>query len=548
MRDDWDRWCLILAGICVSSLHIKQFYYSHDTLKWFAFDALISAFILFNWKKNITLRVTPLMCLLFSLLAYMLISLFWAPNKMMGVEFIYRFFLVLTAGYLLHLNKDKHSLLKLMLDVVVYSACVFCVQFFVERYVLELPYNVGSYSPIGFMNNSGQVFNIWIPALVLYAFLNRSNYYKVALAVGLLLCVVSILMEAATRGTIIGLALGEISVFLIMLVQNRKRALYFLSITLLLSSGLIIYQAFDALQNGRLSNKIAAFEQGVSASTGRRFDMFSNTAEMALDNPIGVGINNFEYIHPKYGKPGTAESSPYVNEHTVLRTPHNIILKLYSELGLLGGSLFLVFLAWIYISALINAIKGSLVDKWLLVAVTATLFHSMVSAVFLTPASLLFSFLLFSLVFSRTKALFSVESIMQVKLHNRLKWTWLLVPILSSTLMVSEFYSFHGRMQFDSSLLAKAIRFNPYNDRAWYAMSHVKYRRERNIRESLDAIDQFLKINPYHIAGLYIQSERRFQLGEKRLAMEGVDTLLGFYPSYDKAQRLKSAIERSIAK
>jgi O-antigen ligase len=61
---------------------------------------------------------------------------------------------------------------------------------------------------------------------------------------------------------------------------------------------------------------------------------------MTIDNPIGVGINNFEYFHPKYAKPGTAAASTMVNEHSILRTPHNLILKLYSELGYFGGSIF----------------------------------------------------------------------------------------------------------------------------------------------------------------------------------------------------------------
>lgn len=545
-KKDWSRWLLILAGVCVSSLHIKQFYYSHDTLKWFTFDVLLSLFVIINWPKKMLFKLTPLFILIMAIAAYMVLSLIWAPNKMMGVEFVYRFLLVATTGYVLLENINKYHLLPLLLDIVVISAFVFCVQFIVERHILELPYNVGSYSPIGFMNNSGQVFNIWIPALVLFTFLNRNNYFKVTLAVGLLLCVVSILMEAATRGTIIGLALGELVVFSIMLVQNRKRALYFLSITLLLSSGLIIYQTFDALKNGKLSSKIAAFEQGISASTGRRIDMFQNTAEMALDNPLGVGVNNFEYIHPKYAKPGTEKASPHVNEHTILRTPHNIILKMYSELGWVGGTLFLLLLGWIFCCSVYNAIKGSLVDKWLLVAVTAVLFHSMVSAVFLTPASLFFSFILFTLVISRTQVLRELRPVETIKIPRAVRFSWVLVPVLSCAVMVSEFYAYHGRIQFDGALLNRAIQLNPYNDRAWYTLSHVKYRRERNLRESLGAIDHFLQINPYHLAGLYIQSERRFQVGDKRQAMESVELLLGIYPSYKKAQRLRNTIQRSI--
>ena len=536
----------IISAILIATLHVNQFYYSYDAVKWFVFDVCLSLFIFCNWPKNNEFRISYLGCLFIVLAALMLVSLFYAPNLAMSLEFIFRFILVFISGYILITLYPKRAVLGLLLNAAVLSAFFFSVLFIFERYVLELPYSVGSFSPLGFKNNAAQVFNIWVPCLVLYVFLNRHCYWRAVGVTAILVFIISVMMEAGTRGGVVGLIIGELIVFCIMLFQNPKRAIYFLSITLLLSSGMMLYKFSDDLRGGNLSERLIIMEGNISSSTDARWLMFYNTWEMALDNPQGVGINNFEYVHPKYGKPGTNLSSPYINEHQILRTPHNIVLKLYSELGLVGGSFFLILLGYFLFSSLFNAIKGSLIDKWLLVGVVATLFHSLVSAVFLTPASLFFSFLLFTVTQSRFIDIHQFKFKLDIRFNLLAKWSALSIPVLSACLLMSSFYSYHGSMQFSARLLNKALVFNPHNERALFTLSHVHYRRHKNSQSSLDVIDRFLSINPYHLAGVYIQSERQFQLGETRLARESIENLLDIYPSFQKALRLKQAIDLKL--
>ena len=540
------KWLLILAAVLISTVHLKQFYYSYDTIKWLIFDVILSTLVIINWPKKQNFLISYFGLLFLTLIAYMLFSLSHAPNIMMGIEFIMRFFLVFVLGHMLVKRYSKRELLEWTLLSVVISALFFSIQFVLERHLFVYSYNVGSFSPFGFKNNAGQVFNIWVPCLVLFIFLNRQSLWKAALGAILLLFVVSLLMEAGTRGPAVGLVLGELLVFSIMLFQNPKRAVYFLSVTLLLGSGMLLYKFSDALQGGNLSGRLASMENNIAASSGQRIQLFQNTWEMTLDNPIGVGINNFEYIHPKYGNPGTPEFSPYINERQVLRTPHNIVLKLYSEIGLIGGTLFLIMLGYLLLSAFYNAIKGTLIDKWLLVAVVATLFHSMVSAVFLTPGSLLFSFLLFALVQSRFLTAYKPSFQLQINFYLMARWSILTIPLLSGCIIISAFFAYHGRLQFDDKLLLKALAFNPHNDRALYTLSHVYYRRDRDVQASLETINSFISINPYHLAGLYIQCERQFQLHEIRHAKDGIDNLLDIYPTYSKARRLQQTIDLKL--
>lgn len=541
-----NKYLFIVSAILIATLHVSQFYYSYDSVKWFVFDVCLSLFVFSKWPENNEFRISYLGCLFLILTTLMLSSLFYAPNLMMGVEFLFRFCLVFISGCILITLYSKRSLLNLLINSSILSALAFSVLFVFERYVLELPYNVGSFSPLGFKNNAAQAFDIWVPCLVLYVFINRNYIWRTAGTVAILVFIISVMMEAGTRGGVVGLIIGELIVFSIMLFKNPKKAFYFLSITLLLSSGMMLYKFSDELKGGNLSERLIVMEGNISSSTDSRWLMFNNTWEMALDNPLGVGINNFEYMHPKYGKPGSSLSSPYINEHQILRTPHNIVLKLFSELGLFGGSLFLMLLGYLLSSALFNAIKGSLIDKWLLVGVIATLFHSLVSAVFLTPASLFFSFMLFTVTQSRFIDIQKFKFKLDIKLNPLVKWSVLSIPVLSVCLLISSFYSYHGSMQFNARLLNKALIFNPYNERALFTLSHVHYRRHRNSQSSLDGIERFLSINPYHLAGLYIQSERQFQLGETRLAKESIENLLGIYPSFQKALRLKQAIDLKL--
>ncbi len=541
-----NKYLFVTSAILIATLHVNQFYYSYDAVKWFAFDICLSFFVFLNWPRNNEVRISYLGGLFLVLTTLMLASLFYAPNLAMGIEFVIRFILVFISGYILIALYSKRAILELLLDATVLSALVFSVLFVFERYVLELPYNVGSFSPLGFKNNAAQVFDAWVPCLVLYIFIHRHQYWRAAGVTAVLVFIIGVMMEAGTRGGVVGLMIGELIVFLIMLFQNPKRAIYFLSITLLLSAGMMLYKFSDELKGGNLSKRLIIMEGNISSSTDARWLMFNNTWEMALDNPLGAGINNFEYLHPKYGKPGTNLSSPYINEHQILRTPHNIVLKLYSELGLVGGSLFLILLCYFLCSTLFNAVKGTLIDKWLLVSVVATLFHSLVSAVFLTPASLFFSFMLFTVIQSRFINAHRFIFNLDIKFNRLTKWTALSIPVLSACLLISSFYSYHGNMQFSARLLNKALLFNPHNERALFTLSHVHYRRHKNSQSSLDVIDRFLSINPYHLAGLYIQSERQFQLGETRLAKESIENLLDIYPSFQKALRLQQAIDLKL--
>lgn len=534
---------VVVAGILVSSLHLNVFYYSHDTPKWFVFDIATSLYVIYSLRTHRELRYGYAGLLSVALVYLMLASLWIASHKIAGLEFTLRFLNAILFSYCVLLNFSRDRLTEVLLETVFWSALTFSLIFVVERYIIKMEYNAGSFSPAGYINNAGALFNLWIPGLVLYIYQNRRHKHRVFWGAASLLVVVAILMEAATRGTIIGLSISELIVFAMMLRQNVKRSLMFLSITTLLLAGVGIYQVSDSLQNGRLSGKITLMQQGLASASSGRLDMFANTVEMVIDNPLGVGINNFEYIHPKYARPGSAHASPFVDENNILRTPHNIVLKLYSELGYLGGTLFSLLLLYILITACINAWVGGYVDKWLFVGVCATLIHTMLSAVLLTPASLFFSCLLFATVNARFIGRRDPKRSFMLRLPVFLKVCYLAIPVLAVVSALSEYYGYQGRINFDDKYLERAILLNPGNDRALLNLSQVRLHRQKNVRGSLEAVNKFLHLYPYHIYGLMLKAERHYQLGEFGNAQSTLQKLLAFYPGYGKAQRLRQLLD-----
>lgn len=535
-----------ILGLLISTIHWDVFYYAYDTPKWFVFDLSLSLFVICNRKYLLLPRVNwfGAVCGAFFLSIFLLS--FKAAHTSMAVEFTYRYFLVISTIYVLNKKYSGEELVNILQIVVLLSAIAFVLVFYFERYYFKRPYNVGSFSTFGFINNVGQVYNIWLPVLIWLVVRNYRSVKYMVILIPLVTASVSILMEASVRGSIFGLFIGEGVVFLIVFLRDIKKAFIFLSTSIALLIGIFSYNFFDSLESGRLSNKLSAMENTISASQSR-LNMFSNTFDMIIDNKLGVGTNNFEYYHPYYGKPEGEGASPYINENQILRTPHNIVLKVYSEQGLIGGTIFLLMLIWVYLKAIRNAYDGDFYDRWLCVACTALFFHSLLSAVFLTPASLFFSILLFSLIIKRSEELRTRKSIIELRIPESLvALSGLLVVSLCVVFTFSDFYAYKGFRGYDTKALKLAVQLNPSNDRAWYTLSHIQYRKYHDVTASLDSIEKFLQRYPYHIAAHQIKSERLYQLGRYEDALRNTQRLLSYYPSYRKAQQLERTIRNKL--
>lgn len=534
---------LCFAGLLISTVHVKNFYYSYDTPKWLIFDlSCIAMVVLFFIKeKLIKIRIGIVGAINGILISLMLFSLIWAPNKTVGLAFIFRFTFAALLIYTLSQKVPKDTLASWACCCISISASGFLIAFIIERYWLKLPFNVGSFSPIGFQNNSGHVFNIWIPVL---AYLTVKNIRRLTGVFYLFLCIglMSILLEAATRGSIVGLLIGEVSIFALLVIKRNRQAIQFLCISGLVVTTIGLTQFSETLKSQRLESKLRS---GFLTSHGQRLQMFNNTWTMTVENPLGVGVNNFQYVHPRYAQPGTTQSSPFVNDKQVLTTPHNFVLKIFSELGFIGGLLIIALYGITFLRGCINAYLGDTLDRWLLVALIATFFHSLVSGVFLNAPSLFFSCLLFALIYSRDTTPYFHQSLSSITIKRHYLLSFGVIFYLSLIDTFSRMHGFVGYRKQDIQRLERAVTLNPGNERAWYNLSRVYHNKYHDKKASLHAIQQFTRLYPYHISGLYIEAQRLYQLGQLRDAMLVVNKLKAFYPGYKKIQKLEAQIKHT---
>lgn len=535
---------LVLVGVVVSTIHFNSFYYRHDVPKWMVFDIGVSVFIFYSVLKgkfdDLNIGVLGLVNIIIILL--MAFSLIWAPNTYVGFEWVVRYILASLLVVCLSNNFSYTEIKLLFLRIMVCSALAFCIVLIFERYIFKISRDVGAYSPLGFQNNAGHVFNVWIPVLS-YLFLINIRKLMSIVYLSILLILIFVLIEAATRGAILGLFIGELIVIFLLLRKDRKMAARFITITTLMMVTLGASQLIEPLKSEKLAAKISRMQSGLSNTT--RLPMFKNTWSMTLDNPIGVGVNNFEYIHPKYAQAGLeGKKSPFVNERQILKTPHNYPLKVFSEIGLVGGILTIFLYVVIFIRGARNALKGDFLDKWLLVSFVAVCFHSLVSGVFLNPASLFFSALLISFILKRAHTPSYKQ--FSIPLKKLILFQVMVVPVLSFMWLSSHLYAYQGNRDFDVDRLKQALLLNPGNERAWFDLSRIQYQKYQDTEGSLQSINRFIALYPFHIKGLYLKAQREIELKKYAEARYTLTRLLKIYPGYKQAKFLKKRLQRNL--
>ena len=494
---NWLTYFTILFAI-TTVIQIDGLYYPFDAPKWLLLDLGLSIYLI-SHLTTLKIHISWFSIIIGIAICLMIGSLFWASNVYAGIEFTLRFILyVLTCACLIQ-NYSSRQLSSLLTQTCFAAALLFCCVYFIDRY-FDVPQKVGSYTPLGFINNAGHVFNIWIPFLLLYAIENRKNTLRLVTCIGILVAISFILMAVATRTTIIALTLSEIIIFFITFYKNKKQAILFLSISSMMITGIVLFKYSEHLSDGRLKAKLMNLQSQLS-SINSRVKIFNNSWDMLQENPFGVGINNFEYIHPKYAKINTKAASPLVSEHSILRTPHNFLVKMFTEIGYLGGIIFLTLFIYFWGIALWIAFIGTLTDKITFIALSASFIHAQTSAVFLTPVSFAFSMLVFSQLRSRVAMLKNSSIKPTMPLPKMFVIIVIIAPMLSIISIFSQYYAYKGHLKLDITYLEKAVTFNPGNDRAWASMSFIQSSILNDNITGLYAIDKFLTLYPEHIGG-----------------------------------------------
>ena len=559
---------LIFVAILLPIVNTEDiFRYRFEDIKFMIYDFFSSIVVIyyFNYKKKF--NISFLFVIIFLFMIAMILSVLQSVNVVASMLYIFRFFnTVIFIVFLYDLLKEKKINLENIGNLILLSSLIFSLYYIYGTEFKNIFHLPTPFSSIGHFNYTGHVLNIWIPILLLNFYIQKNRIIKIT-SLFTMLYLVNLLVLSSSRGSMFGLALSELVVILFLFLN--KRTSYIPIIALSLISIFFIYKTFfpemivDTLNKFKNLEYLVASKDSVEhpkdisvdkeivniplkeskinvASSGR-FNMYRNTVEMILKNPNGVGIDNFEYIHPKYAKVSTINATPLIGLNILLKHPHNIILKYTSEIGIFGGILFIIIIYMIIKMLLFNITNGDIIDIIITISFGATLFQSMFSAVFLTPVSIFFISFLIAMILYRYSVLGSFKIIFEI---SKFKYYYLyfIVIIFLSLFYLSKYYDNQFTTKRNYKYIQKAININPFNETALLKIARYEFYANKNYEQALYYIDDFLKIYPYSMKGLIEKIRLECKLKKYDCALLTIDKYLTIDKNNKKINLLKNKL------
>jgi O-Antigen ligase len=543
----WYLYWTILSCLIVC-LHWSGVYYQHDGPKWWLLDTAFAVYVACKLGTNREFKLTPAGVTCGAFVIWCFLSCAWASNIYAGLEMGLRYCLLAVGLYFLILDMRHNGYRLLAISCVIASCAAFFITLFIERYILKLHFERANYTPLGFINHGGHVYIIWIPILF-WGLFNFKLYGRV-LCGALLLACLWLLADSAIRASIVGLAGACLAIGVISLRKDKPmtyRTLLLLATLILAIGATSLMQPHNTLINEKIT--LATQSTSLNQVSSDRILIYKNTLEMIFDSPLGVGMNNFEYIHPLYGKAGTPHASPFMNESEILRQPHNYYLKIISETGWLGGLLLCVILGFVGFGLLRCQITDNPWFNPYRIAIAATFINALFCATFINPASLWF-FVLLMASFAATHP--APGTILQLKNRGGIGFSGLLLALFllafSSANFVSQHFALQGRIAQDSIKLQRALAIFPGNERAWFDLAMAQFEQDALPQDAIGSLNNFLKLSPYHIGARYKLSQWYCYAREFPRCKSSAEQLLRYYPTFKPAQQLYYQASQEITK
>ena len=313
----------------------------------------ISGFILLKnerkkFIKNFSLLMKDKIFIsLFLLNIIMYLSTIVAEDKRIAIIGSIRFsmyiFIYYSISYKLEIKNKLNVIMTAFLGVASLSGIIGIIQLvnlkisniqFNEEHrvasFLENPNNLGAYS----------ILSLFIILLLLFN--EKKKNKKIILFLSMFLIAINIILSQS-RNALLALFLGAL---LLAIIYDKR---------ILLLSILLPLVMFIIPQSRNRILDILNPEQNSS-----RFKIWKTAELIIKDNPLfGVGYDNFALEYPTYiyHNPDLLIHGSYKAQH-----PHNIFLKIQSELGIIGTIFFIIFII-LTIFTLYNYIRSTRDDK-----------------------------------------------------------------------------------------------------------------------------------------------------------------------------------------
>jgi hypothetical protein len=301
-----------------------------------------------NWKLFESYKPLFIVYLLFVLFVF--IGYFFKPYA----DFGYKDFILFFSVFVIFFTSTTIKWEKTHLRLIFRSLCVIAFAlsaYGIYRYIafpfdrVTGPFFLTSQSNVFFPNGFSFFLVLIIPLQILYLFNQTTseywNFRKVYFYLSTIVISTAFFL-CFSRASLIALFILSV-IFIILQLSHamKKKALFHgKSIQVLLVILIISFITISGVNWARSYNyEVDSFEAHFDldatesrASFFERFNYMKVAGVMALDYPLfGIGSNNYEYFYPEYRK-----------DNSIAYHPHNLMLKLASENGILSSMLAVV--------------------------------------------------------------------------------------------------------------------------------------------------------------------------------------------------------------
>lgn len=286
-------------------------------------------------KKSINKSVLLPIISLIVVYAVLLISYIISPSEVYATDKILKFTIVTipTIIFSLFLFDNKLSLYRffMSLAIISFTLSLFSMPFILQRgsSLAFIGFNGGNYQGLARLNGVGLI-------ILVFIFLTESTTKKMqVISLISALVVVFVLFASGSRMPIVAffIAFGYLlsnSINLRGGVIYIRKGMRLLLLLLILAIGTLPI----IIKNGFFETIIYRFmvlftEDSGGASSSGRIDRFSSAFEMISESPLmGKGLGSFPI---------------YFNEYDVPDYPHNMIIEILAEIGIVGLMAFSIF-------------------------------------------------------------------------------------------------------------------------------------------------------------------------------------------------------------
>ena len=276
----------------------------------------------------------PLMIVTLVLICFLIVSGDYSYSKSKQTTLIWLFFFLLSSyiffarnNYYAYTTAKSHFLL-----IPFISSMIICldtierlkkfINYLICLYIYMAIFGIthGGAGPGNYFTDENDLclyINMWIPFCYFLFFYEKRNKYKVFYASGLIIGLLSV-TATFSRGGLVGL----LSIFF-SIIAFSKRKIFALAILILITLFFFVFTE-DAYWDDM--STITNLED---STTNERLLSWGASWRMFIDNPFGVGGNNFQVQFPLYQS----------DEHTRVmwgRVAHSLWFTLLPEVGILG--------------------------------------------------------------------------------------------------------------------------------------------------------------------------------------------------------------------